>query len=95
MANGRAVAPPAGDLVNIRTVDGSPLFGSTGSSFTHIPKGYQGVEAEGLDPLKANLGKYALGQAQGVSDFSAIAPLVPEKAVNHLISQLTAILLIS
>jgi len=74
-----AVNPPAGALVNIRTVDGSPLFGNSGSSFTHIPKGYQGWQIDGLDPLKANLGTYNLELGKGViNGYSGEVPIIPE-----------------
>lgn len=77
--NGRPVATPYGGLVNIRTVDGSPLFGDTGSSFTHIPKGYQGPQIDGLEPLKANLGTYNLDLAGDglVGLFAGDVPIIP------------------
>jgi len=77
--NGRPVATPHGSLVNIRTVDGSALFNDGGSSFTHIPKGYQGWKIDGLDPLKANLGTYNLDLAGNdlVGNFAGDVPLIP------------------
>ncbi|MEN0037851.1 MAG: TonB-dependent receptor [Cellvibrio sp.] len=75
----RAINPPAGALVNIRTVDGSPIFGTTGSSFTHIPKGYQGAAIDGLAPLIANAGTYNLDLAgEGlIGQFAGDVPLIP------------------
>jgi outer membrane receptor protein involved in Fe transport len=61
--------PPYGDLVNIRSKNGSPLTGVAGTpNFTYIPKGYQGVAIDGVAPLLANLGNYALGLGGGISD---------------------------
>lgn len=78
MNGANAINPPSGALVNIRTVDGSSLFNDGGSSFTHIPKGYQGWQVEGLDALKANLGTYNLDLAEGaVGLWSGEVPFFP------------------
>lgn len=63
MANNPAVItaaanPPEGALVNVRSTDGSPLFGPGTPSFTYVPAGY--TTAMGLAPLQANAGKYDL-----------------------------------
>lgn len=66
---GTTVNPPAGDLTNIRTKDGSELVPGSGSSMGHIPKGWDGNVA--------NLGKgYALGLGSGVSSWSGDAPIL-------------------
>jgi len=52
--------PPAGALVNIRSADGSPLFGLNSSHFTHIPVGYRGWQIDGLQPLRDHQGRYNL-----------------------------------
>ncbi len=77
--NGRPVEVPHGGLVNIRTVDGSSLFDDGGSSFTHIPKGYQGWKIDGLEPLKAHQGTYNLDLAGDdlVGGFAGDVPLIP------------------
>jgi outer membrane receptor protein involved in Fe transport len=63
-----AANPPLGDLVNIRTVDGSPLYNDGNPAyFTHIPKGYRGAAIDGLQPLLDNRGQYALGISGGVA----------------------------
>jgi len=64
--------PPAGALVNIRSRNGSPLFGPNSSHFTHIPVGYRGWQLDGLDPLKDNQGRYNLDLARdALNGFSA------------------------
>jgi len=63
---------PWGALVNIRSRNGSPLFGDGSSYFTHIPKGYRGWQIDGLQPLIDNQGTYNLDLARGMaSDFTA------------------------
>jgi len=57
--------PPAGALVNIRSRDGSPLFGPGSSHFTHIPVGYRGWKLDGQQPLEDNQGTYNLDLARG------------------------------
>lgn len=77
---GVPVDPPSGDLVNIRTADGSSLFGNGGSSFAYIPKGFQGSTNinDWKNALQGTLGKYALGQAPGIADFSGDKALIPD-----------------
>lgn len=53
-----ASTPPLGATPNIRSVDGSPLFGPGTASFTSVPVGYAG--GQGLAPLQANAGTYNL-----------------------------------
>lgn len=59
--------PPLGAQTNIRSLDGSPLFGPGTSSFASIPVGY--TAADGLDPLRATAGRYDLGLAEGTQMF--------------------------
>lgn len=47
---------PLGSTPNIRSVDGSPLFGPGTPSFTSVPKGYAG--GGGLAPLQQHAGQY-------------------------------------
>lgn len=63
LANNPAVfssqtTPPLGATPNIRSVNGSPLFGAGTPSFTFVPEGYAG--GGGLAPLQANAGRYNL-----------------------------------
>lgn len=56
-----------GATPNIRSANGSPLFGPGTSSITSVPAGYAG--SGGLAPLQANAGKYNLdlpGSAQNI-----------------------------
>jgi len=62
---GKTGNPPAGALVNIRSRNGSPLFGAGSSHFTHIPLGYRGFQLDGLQPLINNQGTYNLDLARG------------------------------
>jgi len=62
---GKIGNPPAGALVNIRSRNGSPLFGPGSSHFTHIPVGYRGFQLDGLKPLVDNQGTYNLDLAHG------------------------------
>jgi len=59
--------PPWGALVNIRSRNGSPLFGPGSSYFTHIPVGYRGWQLDGLQPLIDNQGTYNLDLARGLA----------------------------
>jgi iron complex outermembrane receptor protein len=52
----QAVNPPLGATANIRSVNGSPLFGPGSSNITFVPDGYAG--GGGLAPLQANAGNY-------------------------------------
>ena len=47
---------PLGTTPNIRSLDGSPLFGPGTPSFTHVPVGY--TSGDGLAPLQQNAGQY-------------------------------------
>lgn len=47
---------PMGSTPNIRSDDGSPLFGPGTPSFTHVPVGYSG--GGGLAPLQQHAGEY-------------------------------------
>jgi len=60
--------PPPGALVNIRSANGSPLFGPGSSHFTHIPLGYRGWQLDGLQPLIDNQGTYNLDLVRGASN---------------------------
>lgn len=51
-----AFFPPLGATTNIRSMDGTPLFGPGTPSFTSVPVGYAG--GSGLAPLLANAGRY-------------------------------------
>ncbi|WP_197457013.1 TonB-dependent receptor domain-containing protein [Cephaloticoccus capnophilus] len=74
---GTRASPPWGALVNIRSRDGSPLFGPGSSHFTHIPKGYRGWQIDGLQPLIDNQGTYNLDLARGMaSGFTADAEIM-------------------
>jgi iron complex outermembrane receptor protein len=61
--------PPAGNLTNIRSKDGSELIPGSGSSTAHIPKGWNG------DISKLGKG-YALGLGTGVSRWSGDSPIL-------------------
>jgi iron complex outermembrane receptor protein len=50
--------PPLGATTNIRSQNGSPLFGPGTPNFTHVPAGY--TRDEGLAPLQENAGQYNL-----------------------------------
>ncbi|MDY6949076.1 MAG: TonB-dependent receptor, partial [Pseudomonadota bacterium] len=50
--------PPLGATTNIRSADGSPLFGPGTANFTSVPVGYAG--GGGLAPLQAHAGQYNL-----------------------------------
>jgi iron complex outermembrane receptor protein len=56
-----APTPPLGATTNIRSADGSPLFGPGTSNITFVPVGYAG--GGGLAPLQANAGHYNLDLA--------------------------------
>lgn len=72
-----ATQPIYGNLVNIRSVNGSPLFPEvSNASFTYIPQGYQGAAIDGVQPLIDNLGKYSLGLNPGIGTYSGVANLV-------------------
>lgn len=71
MNGATAVQPPYGALVNVRSVDGSPLFPAVSdASFTHIPAGYAGWRSDGVQPLIDNLGSYNLDLSKGIGAFS-------------------------
>jgi len=83
---GSTANAPWGALVNIRSRNGSPLFGPGSSHFTHIPQGYRGWAIDGLQPLIDNQGTYNLDLARGmVSGFTADEELIAAsraKSVN-------------
>jgi iron complex outermembrane recepter protein len=54
-----AADPPLGATTNIRSVNGSPLFGPGTPNLTSVPVGYAG--GGGLTPLQVNAGQYNLG----------------------------------
>ena len=66
---GSTVNPPAGNLTNIRSKDGSELIPGSGSSNAHIPMGWNG------DINKLGKG-YALGLGTGVSSWSGDSPIL-------------------
>lgn len=68
-SNGTAKNPPAGNLTNIRSKDGSELFAGWGDSIAHIPQNWNGDINQ--------LGKgYALDFGTGVSSFSGEQPIL-------------------
>jgi len=74
---GTTANPPWGALVNIRSRNGSPLFGPGSSYFTHIPKGYRGWQLDTLQPLIDNQGTYNLDLARGMaSGFTSDVELI-------------------
>ncbi|KXU37669.1 hypothetical protein AXK11_00035 [Cephaloticoccus primus] len=83
--------PPAGALVNIRSANGSPLFGPGSSHFTHIPVGYRGWKLDGLQPLIDNQGTYNLDLARGaLNSFSGDIVLIGRvraKSLNFGVSR--------
>lgn len=83
--------PPAGALVNIRSANGSPLFGAGTPNFTHIPEGYRGFALDGIEPLLANAGTYNLDMARDATNsYSYHLGLIPEitsSSVNLSISR--------
>lgn len=68
-SNGTAINPPAGNLTNIRTKDGSELIPGWGSSIAHIPAGWNG------DVTKLGQG-YALELGSGVTSYSGDYPIL-------------------
>lgn len=85
MQDTSAVAPPYGALVNVRSVDGSPLFPQLSeASFTHIPAGYAGWHSDGVEPLIANLGSYNLDLSSGIGAFSGVKNLIGESNSHAL-----------
>jgi iron complex outermembrane receptor protein len=64
-----ATTPPMGSTPNIRSVDGSPLFGAGTPNFTSVPHGYAG--GGGLAPLQLNAGKYNLELADSAQPANA------------------------
>ncbi|MDR0701471.1 MAG: TonB-dependent receptor, partial [Azoarcus sp.] len=89
-ANG---SPPYGNLVNIRSADGvTPLTingTSIGSTYTHIPKGYQGAAVDGVQPLIDNAGVYALGLSNGIGSFSGQSNYVGKSETDAAMLNLT------
>jgi outer membrane receptor protein involved in Fe transport len=71
--------PPLGATPNIRSADGSPLFGPGTPNFTSVPLGYTG--GGGLAPLQANAGHYNL-DSPGVAQN-------PGGARTHLLKEST------
>ncbi|MDR0715837.1 MAG: TonB-dependent receptor [Azoarcus sp.] len=85
-----ATNPPYGDLVNIKTKDGSPLYNDGNpASFTYIPRGYQGAAIDGLQPLLDNRGQYALGLSNGIGSFSGLTNYVGESKTDAFTLSLT------
>jgi outer membrane receptor protein involved in Fe transport len=85
-----ATNPPYGNLVNIKTKDGSPLYNDGNSaSFTYIPQGYQGYAVDGLQPLLDNRGQYALGLSNGIGSFSGKTNYVGESETDAFTLSLT------
>lgn len=83
MNGDQAVAPPYGNLVNVRSRNGSPLFPDVSdASYLYLPSGYAGWEQDGVEPLYATLGQYDLNMFQGMpasgSRLSRLYNLVPE-----------------
>lgn len=77
MTKGVANNPPAGNLTNIRSKDGSELMPNWGSSIAHIPQGWSGNVA--------NLGQgYALGLGSGVGAFSADSAILKETTTESV-----------
>lgn len=60
-----AINPPLGRTTNIRSVNGSPLFGPGTPNYTYVPEGYAG--GGGLAPLQANAGRYNFTPADNAS----------------------------
>ena len=58
----QAANPPLGATANIRSADGSPLFGPGSSNVASVPAGYAG--GGGLAPLQANAGQYNFDLAE-------------------------------
>lgn len=63
-----AASPPLGATPNIRSVNGSPLFGPGSSNITFVPVGYAGGD---LAALQANAGKYSFSMANNASSSGA------------------------
>lgn len=63
-----ATNPPLGSTPNIRSVNGSPLFGNGTSYFTFVPLGYAGSSslADVRTALQANAGRYNFDLADSV-----------------------------
>lgn len=51
-----AANPPLGSTTNLRSINGSPLFGPGTAAFASVPDGYVG--GGGVAPLLANAGRY-------------------------------------
>ncbi|MFV0476549.1 MAG: TonB-dependent receptor plug domain-containing protein [Parahaliea sp.] len=85
-----AVNPPYGALVNVRSLDGSPLFPNISeASYLYLPRGYTGWQTEGIEPLLQNLGQYNLELSEGLGSFrngfSGINFLVPESRKDAIL----------
>lgn len=80
---GGYVTVPQGTAVNYKTDDGSmlqlkPQYGgqTLTTSLGTIPIGYAGLQAAGVAPLLASVGKYNLEQPDTASGYGARAPLI-------------------
>ena len=81
-----AATPPTGATTNIRSANGSPLFGPGTPSFTSVPVGYAG--GGGLAPLQQNAGHYNLDLADSAQFDSGGRSLLGAPAIESL--QVTA-----
>lgn len=75
--------PPAGQLVNYKSVDSEPLqlkpqYGGQvlSSGLGYVPQGFAGVQASGIQPLLAAMGSYNLAQPNTASGYGARAPMI-------------------
>jgi iron complex outermembrane recepter protein len=69
-----AATPPLGATPNIRSLNGSPLFGPNTPNFTSVPVGYAG--GGGLAALQANAGRYNLDLANSAQSSGAKSSLL-------------------
>lgn len=80
---GSYVDAPQGSAVNYKSFDGSmlqlkPQYGgqTLTTSLGTVPIGYAGLQAAGVAPLLASVGKYNLDQPNTASGYGARAPLI-------------------
>lgn len=81
------IFPPLGATPNIRSQNGSPLFGPGTPSFTSVPIGYVG--GGGIAPLAQNAGTYNLNLAESAQAFGGSRfPLLGGSVVSSVMGSL-------
>lgn len=78
------VVPPLGYTTNIRSLDGSPLFGPGTPNFASVPVGYAG--GGGLNPFSATAGRFNLDLANTADSTGGRRDLLPNETDISLFS---------